>query len=261
MLLTLLLNELLCANETKNNAMKTKCLIVDDEPLARDILRNYLGKLVDFEIVAECNDCMKALQTMREQRIDLIFMDVHMPQISGIEFLEIVKNPPKIIITTAHSEYAVKAFEFDVIDYLLKPFGLDRFLKSVSKYYESLGETQHTDDKALDDSKPLETCIYVKENKRTIKVNLAEIKYIEGLSEYVQIFTEKTKIITKTSLSTLLVKLSSEDFVRIHKSYIVSLNKVEAFSANTVELANKILPIGRSYKNAVLETMQVARET
>jgi len=240
--------------------MKTKCLIVDDEPLAREVLRNFLRKLDGFEIVAECSDCMKALQNMREQRIDLMFMDIQMPQISGIEFLKILKNPPKIIITTAFSEYAVKAFEFDVIDYLLKPFSFERFLKSINKYYEVVGEAPSFENRIPVVIPQVGNAIYVKENKRNVKVNLDEIYYIEGLNEYVQIYTGKTKIITKASLSSLEEKLAVDDFVRIHKSYIVSLSKVEAFTANTVEIHGKTLPIGRSYKNAAIEMIQVPRE-
>ncbi len=235
--------------------MKTKCIIVDDEPLARDLIRGHVEKLENFEIVAECSDAMKALKVLREKNVDLIFMDIQMPQITGIEFLKTLKNPPKVIFTTAYREYALEGFELDVVDYLLKPITFERFLKSVNKYYQlNQDEVQVVNAGASDSSKD-DAFIYVKENKKVVKVHLCEILFIEGLSEYVQIHTEKRKIITKTSMIHMEDKLPTNHFLRIHKSYIVSMPKIEAFTANTVEVPKKELPIGRSYKNAVLKAL------
>jgi len=235
--------------------MKTKCLIVDDEPLARELIRGHVEKLENFEIVAECSDAMKALNVIREKQIDLIFMDIQMPQITGIEFLKTLKHPPKVIITTAYREYALEGIELDVVDYLIKPITFERFLKSVNKFYQmSQDEIQvlngNSTERNADDA-----YIYVKENKKVVKVLLSEIKYIEGLSEYVQVYTDKKKIITKTSMSQMEEKLPAENFLRIHKSFIVSLGKIEAFTANTIEIQGKELPIGRSFKNAVLSAL------
>lgn len=235
--------------------MKTKCLIVDDEPLARELIRGHVQKLENFEVVAECSDAMKALNVLREKQVDLIFMDIQLPQITGIEFLKTLKHAPKVIITTAYREYALEGFELDVVDYLLKPITFERFLKSVNKYYQMNQEDiqvvpGNSADKSVDDA-----FIYVKENKKVVKVYLSEIKYIEGLSEYVQVYTDKRKIITKTSMSQMEEKLPAENFLRIHKSFIISVNKIEAFTANTIEVQGKELPIGRSFKNAVLNML------
>lgn len=235
--------------------MKTKCLIVDDEPLARELIRGHVEKLENFEVVAECSDAMKALNVLREKQVDLIFMDIQMPQITGIEFLKTLKHPPKVIITTAYREFALEGFELDVVDYLIKPITFERFLKSVNKYYQGSQEDVHvipgnSAEKAMDES-----FIYVKENKKVVKVYLSEIKYIEGLSEYVQVYTDKRKIITKTSMAQMEEKLPGESFLRIHKSFIVSLSKIEAFTANTIEIQGKELPIGRSFKNGVLSAL------
>lgn len=235
--------------------MKTKCLIVDDEPLARELIRGHVQKLENFEVVAECSDAMKALNVLREKQVDLIFMDIQLPQITGIEFLKTLKHAPKVIITTAYREYALEGFELDVVDYLLKPITFERFLKSVNKYYQMNQEDiqvvpGNSADKSVD-----EAFIYVKENKKVVKVYLSEIKYIEGLSEYVQVYTDKRKIITKTSMSQMEEKLPAENFLRIHKSFIISVNKIEAFTANTIEVQGKELPIGRSFKNAVLNML------
>ena len=237
--------------------MKTKCLIIDDEPLARDLIRNHIEKLDNFEIVAECGDAMKALQELRDQQVDLMFMDIQMPQITGIEFLKILKNPPKVIITTAFREYALDGFELDVVDYLLKPITFERFLKSVNKYYQITHEDVQNAAPASEIQTSDESFIYVKENKRVIKVYLHDILYIEGLSEYVQIYTDKKKIVTKISMISLEEKLPDDDFLRIHKSFIVSTSKIEAFTSHTIEVPGKELPIGRSYKSTVLNALQI----
>jgi DNA-binding LytR/AlgR family response regulator len=235
--------------------MKTRCLIVDDEPLARELIKGYVAKLENFEIVAECADAMKALNVLRSKPVDLIFMDIQMPQITGIEFLKTIKHAPKVIITTAYREYALDGFELDVVDYLLKPITFERFLKSVNKYYQMSQDDVQLVNNQNGDRGSDESFIYVKENKKVIKIYLSEIKYIEGLSEYVQIYTDKRKVIVKTSLTQMEEKLPAEQFLRIHKSYIISVNKIEAFTANTIEIQNKELPIGRSYKNVVLNLL------
>lgn len=236
--------------------MKTKCLIVDDEPLARDLIRNYIEKLDGFQIVGECADAMKALKALRDHPVDLMFMDIQMPQITGIEFLKTLKKPPKVIITTAYRQYAIEGFDLDVVDFLLKPITFERFLKAVNKYYQvNVNEQQLSvvNGNAYSD----EPFIYVKENKRVLKIHLHEILYMEGLSEYVQIYTEDKKIVTKNSMTNMQSKLPDSEFMRIHKSYIVSMSKIQAFTTSTVEVPGKKLPIGRSYKNAVLEALQL----
>jgi len=220
-------------------------------------MRSHISKLENFEIVAECGDAMKAMQELRDQKVDLMFMDIQMPQITGIEFLKILKNPPKVIITTAYREYALDSFELDVVDYLLKPITFERFLKSVNKFYQVSQEETQSAATVSDVIQSDEAFIYVKENKRVIKVNLNEILYIEGLSEYVQIYTDKKKIITKTSMTSLEEKLPTDSFLRIHKSFIVSMSRIEAFTAHTIEVPGKELPIGRSYKNLVLNALQL----
>ena len=235
--------------------MKIKCLVIDDEPLARDLMRSHIEKLENFEIIAECGDAMKALQALRNNTVDLMFMDIQMPQITGIEFLKTLKHPPKVIITTAYREYALDGFELDVVDYLLKPITFNRFLKAVNKYYQLTQEENKNTIPATTMPQQEDAFIYVKENKKVIKVHLSEILYVEGLSEYVQIYTGNKKIVTKTSMTHMTEKLPQADFMRIHKSFIVSLSKIEAFTTNSIEVPGKELPIGRSYKNSVLETL------
>ncbi len=238
--------------------MKTKCLVIDDEPLARDLMRSHIEKLENFEICAECGDAMKALQELHKHKVDLMFMDIQMPQITGLEFLKTLKNPPKVIVTTAYREYALEGFELDVVDYLLKPITFERFLKSVNKYYQATQEdVKNTQAVQITTSNPEEAFIYVKENKKVVKLHLSDILYVEGLSEYVQIYTPSKKIITKTSMTNMSEKLPDDNFMRIHKSFIVSLSKIEAFTSSSIEVPGKALPIGRSYKNSVLEVLQI----
>jgi DNA-binding LytR/AlgR family response regulator len=235
--------------------MKTKCLIIDDEPLARDLMRSHIEKLGNFEIVAECSDAMKALQALRSTHVDLMFLDIQMPQITGIEFLKTLKNPPKVIITTAYREYAIEGFELDVVDFLLKPITFERFLKSVNKYFQVTTDSTTNGEERMPPATQEESFIYVKENKRVIKLLLKEILYIEGLSEYVKIYTENKRIVTKTSMTNMEEKLPDDGFMRIHKSYIVSLSKIEAFTSTSIEVTGKELPVGRSYKNRVSQVL------
>lgn len=235
--------------------MKTNCLIVDDEPLARELIRNYIQKLDNFEVVAECGDAMKALEALRNHKVDLMFMDIEMPQITGIEFLKTLKHPPQVIITTAYREYALEGFELDVIDYLLKPITFERFLKAVNKYFQVSADPLGSVENYSQANNHNDAFIYVKENKRVVKVHLNEILYIEGLSEYVKIYTPGKRIVTKTSMTSMEEKLPDNEFLRIHKSYIVSLRKIEAFTSSSIEIRGKELPIGRSFKNRVAQVL------
>lgn len=235
--------------------MKTKCLIVDDEPLARELMRNHIEKLDNFEIVAECSDAMKALEALRNHKVDLMFTDIQMPQITGIEFLKTLKHPPQVIITTAYREYALEGFELDVVDYLLKPITFERFLKAVNKYFQVSSGNEPVVENSTNGNAVEDSFIYVKENKKVLKLFLCDILYIEGLSEYVKIYTAGKKIVTKASMANLEEKLTDCDFLRIHKSYIVSLRKIEAFTSSTVEIAGKELSVGRSYKSRVAQVL------
>ncbi len=234
--------------------MKTKCIIVDDEPLARELIRGHVQKLKNFEIVEECGNSIKAMEVLRNQPIDLMFLDIKMPQISGIEFLKKLKSPPKVIITTAYSQYALDGFELDVVDYLMKPITFERFFKAINKYSAAKNQqiiSLENESKFNDHS-----FIYVKENKKVIKIYLKEIHFIEGLNEYIRIHTDNRRVVVKSSLQSIEKKLPSEFFIRVHKSYIVSIPRIRAFNATTIELENAKVRIGRNYKNQVFTALQ-----
>ena len=234
--------------------MKTRCIIVDDEPLARELIAGYLEKIDNLELVAQCSNAMDAFQILKEKSIDLIFLDVNMPQITGIEFIRSLRNPPKVIIISAHKEYALEGFELDVVDYLLKPVSFSRLLKAVDKFFvlSNLNLQTH----GSSDNENSEEFIYLKENKKVIKVVLGEIDYIEAMGEYCQVFIEGRRIIPKMSIKNFEELLEEKNFIRIHKSIIVPIKKVTAFSASTIEInKKKELPIGRSYKKSVLHAL------
>lgn len=234
--------------------MKIRSIIVDDEPLARELISGYLEKIENIEMVAACGNAMEAFQIIKEKKIDLIFLDINMPQITGIDFVRSLSNPPKVIIITAHKEYALEGFELDVIDYLLKPVSFSRLLKAIDKFYS---HTNNANPVLEGSSRKEEEFIYLKENKKVIKVFLTEIDYIEAMGEYCQVFVEGRRIIPKISIKTMEDMLSEKEFIRIHKSIIVPFKKITAFSASTIEInKKKELPIGRSYKNSVLHALQ-----
>mgnify|MGYP001824797155 FL=1 len=238
--------------------MKTICLIVDDEPLARELIRAHITKLENFEIVAECDNAMKAMDALRSHTVDLMFLDIKMPQMTGIDFLKTLKRPPRVIITTAYSQYALDGFELDVVDYLMKPVTFERFFKSVNKYFQA-GQPE-TVELENGNGTTQDAFIYVKENKRIIKIYLKEIEFIEGLNEYIRIHTDNRRVVVKSSLQSIESKLPSEHFIRIHKSYIVSIPRIRAFNATTIELENAKLRIGRNYKNQVFSALHYKQE-
>jgi len=235
--------------------MKIRCINVDDEPFARELIASYVDKIDNLELVANCSNVLEAFQIVKEKKIDLIFLDINMPQISGIEFLRSLSNPPKVIFITAYREYALEGFELDVVDYLLKPVSFSRLLKAIDKYYSVTNSPVQLH--GAENSTAEKEFIYLKENKKIIKVLLDEIDYIEAMGEYCQVYVEGRRIIPKMSIKAMEELLADKEFVRIHKSVIVPVKKISAFSATTVEInKKKELPIGRSYKNAVLHALK-----
>lgn len=236
---------------------KTKCIVVDDEPLAIEVIENHLSKFEDFEIVAKCNNAVAAFEIIRKKQIDLIFLDIQLPKITGVDFLKSLRHPPKVIFTTAYRDYAIDAFELDVIDYLLKPISFERFLQAINKFYEVSGRdlTIYNNHETVSISS--EPYTYIKADKKMYKVYLKDIIYIEALKDYAKIICEKKSLVTKFPISAFEEKLPEEQFIRIHRSYIVSVAKIEAFNSTEIDIADRQLPIGRSYKNQVLKVLNI----
>ena len=233
--------------------MKLKCLIVDDEPLALDLLETHIAAVKDLELVGRCQDALEATNLLRQQTVDLIFLDIQMPTLTGIDFIKTLSKKPRIIMTTAYKEYAFDAFQLDVVDYLLKPITFGRFLKSINKvlnraYFPSTQE----------EPTPIfeEAFIYLKADRKSIKVILKDILYIESCKDYVRVRTTIKAFTAHHRISALEEKLPESLFLRIHRSFIISKNKVAAFSSSSIELEGQTLPIGRLYKEEVMQAMQ-----
>lgn len=224
-----------------------KSLIIDDEPLAQNVIENYLKEFSFIEVIAKCDNALSALEWMKKQKIDLIFLDVSMPFISGIDFIKTLHNPPAVILTTAYKEYALESYELNVLDYLLKPISFERFLKAVNKLDIQASEMiRPTFDDAEND-----IFIYVKSEKKNVKILLKEILFIESLKDYIKIHLQNnTSIITQVQISAIEQRLP-DSFLRIHRSFIVAKDKITAYTQHDLEIGKHQIPIGRSYKMIV----------
>lgn len=232
--------------------MKIDCIIVDDEPLAIEIIESYIDRLEGINLVAKCNNALKAFEILQKESVDLIFLDIQMPKLTGLDFLRTLNNPPKVIITTAYRDYALEGYELDVVDYLLKPISFERFLKSIGKVYK----TENTPTPSGEVKLPSEDAyIYLKADKKMVKVLLKNILYIESLKDYVRIKTSSKEVITHQTITYFEQKLPEDCFMRVHRSFIVPLNKIETFTATQIEVPGKEIPIGRLYKNQVMNTL------
>lgn len=227
--------------------MQYSCIIIEDEPLAAEIMENYISQTPFLQLQKVCHDAIEALNFLRKEKVDLIFLDIHLPKLRGLDFLATLKDPPKVIITTAYHDYALKGYEFNVLDYLLKPFEFNRFLIAVNKLNIN---TRHESRNVGNDA-PEREHMFFNMNKKKIKVYLDDILYIESQKEYIKIFTTTKEVVTKFPLTDIDELLSKSDFLRIHRSFIISKKKIEAFNASDVEIAGKQIPIGRSYKELV----------
>lgn len=229
--------------------MKYKCIIVDDEPLAVELIENYLQNFDNVEIAATFENAMSAFSFLQKNAVDLMFLDMQMPQLGGMELIRSLKKCPKVIITSAHRDYAADSYEqLEVLDYLLKPIRLERFMKAMSRFYQNTA-TQFFSTEESETSKHSDAqFIFVRADRKIIKINLNQVLYIESIKDYVKIVTDEKPIISKQQISELEKELPEGKFIRIHRSFIVAKNKISAFTAQEVEVGNKILPIGRSYK-------------
>lgn len=239
-------------------AVKLKCLIVDDEALARKLLSDYVAKLPDLELVASCSNAIEARSELNKQKIDILFLDIQMSDLTGIEFLRMLKVKPATILTTAYSEYAVEGYELDIVDYLLKPIVFERFFMAVNKAVERLRKDEQPipqEIQAMEQSnREVENRDYffVKADSKIIRVAYTDVLYIESLREYVRIHTHTEKIITLQSLSKLMEVLPSSRFVRIHRSHIINLEKIEQVNGNLVRLGGEDLQISKGQKEHFL---------
>ncbi len=226
---------------------KLSCIIVDDEPVARKILHEFVEQVPFMDLQGKFENAMKAEVFLRNNATDIIFLDIEMPKVSGLQFLQKMHIESMVILTTAFPQYALEGYELDIIDYLLKPFALSRFLKAVQKakdYYQMKNRTTG----AL-----LPSYIFIKSEKRIEKIEMNDILYAESIGNYVGIYTENKKIIAYLTMKSLESQLPSDEFIKIHQSYLVNCTKIEAIDGNEIKIANKSLPMSRNYREMVMK--------
>ncbi|XRE42673.1 Two-component transcriptional response regulator, LuxR family [Tenacibaculum discolor] len=229
-------------------ANKITCVIVDDEPIAREILESFIDKTPNLELISSCKNAIEALQVAQTENIDLFFLDINMPEITGLSLAKIINNKSQIIFTTAYRDYAVDGFNLNVIDYLLKPISFDRFLQAIQKVTNNNMKISIENDNKKD-------FMFVRADRKMVKINFKDILYIESLGDYVKVFTNNDTVITRETISNFEATLPTDSFIRVHRSYIVSISKISSYTNEYIEIAKKAVSISRSYKESVLQKL------
>ena len=225
------------------------CIIVDDEPLAQNVLKKYIGEHPMLELITICSDALEAQKVLTQQNIDLLFLDINLPRLSGINFIKTLTRPPLVIFTTAYPEFAVEGFELNAVDYLLKPFSFERFLKAVNKGIEKLNAENSTRERNRSGF------IFLKSDKKIHKVDLSNIHFIEAIGDYMKVVTDSGQLIVNETMKKLLKELPADSFIRVHKSFIISRNKIKFIEGNYIQVGDKSIPIGATYRNDVLASI------
>lgn len=231
------------------------CIIVEDEPLARNLLTEYVKKVPYLVLVKACSSPLEAMELLRTNPVEILFLDIQMPEITGITLLKVLQKRPLVILTTAYSEYAIESYELDVVDYLLKPITFDRFLKAVDKASQRLaaGTTTQAAPEKLPSEPVAQPFVFVKDGTKLVKINLDDILYVEGLKDYVTIHTKEKKVVSLQRLKSLETQLPSEKFVRIHHSYIIALKAIDVIHKGEVQIGSAMIPISDTYRKSFKE--------
>ncbi len=234
---------------------RINCIVVDDEPVAREVLENHLSKISTIRVIASCRNAMEAFRIVNTQAVDLVFLDINMPEVSGLTFARSMSKDIKVIFTTAYRDYAVDGFDLKAVDYLLKPISFERLLQAVQKYYEEsrsrVGKKNEKMTVDRDDS------IFVRADRKMVKIDFREIIYIESVSDYIKIHLEGQKVlVTRETLSNIEARLPREDFIRTHRSFIVSRSRIESFTSDTIGIGKHEIPISRSYREEVMGRLE-----
>lgn len=231
-----------------------RCLVVDDEPPARQVLRHYISQTPSLVLAGECGNAIDALTFLQKEPVDLVFLDIRMPQLKGTELAKLLPATSKIIFTTAHAEYALEGYELDAVDYLLKPVQFERFLKAVNKLFRlspAMNVANHTAEQPKKDS-----YIYLRADRKMVKVMLNRISYIESMKDYVKVVTAEGTIITKQSITAMAAMLPEDEFLRIHRSFIVNAARINAYTTEMVTVGKAELPIGKLFRPGVLRILE-----
>jgi DNA-binding LytR/AlgR family response regulator len=231
------------------NSTTYNCLIVDDEPIAIRVIKNHLAEFKNLNLVGECSNAIEAIELLSRVKVDLIFLDIQMPQITGVEFLKTLNQAPKVIFTTAYRDYAIDAFELDVVDYLLKPISLIRFSKAVNRFYQRMSEHAAAPAPQLNEGNT--GSIFLKADKKFHKVMLNDILYIESFGDYLLVHCANSKLTIKERISQMEEQLPKDRFLRVHRGFIVSADRITALQPGLIEVGKNKIPVGRSYKNEI----------
>ncbi len=230
--------------------MTISCIVVEDEPLARNLLTEYINKVPVLKLVKSCSDSMEAIETLNSAKVDLMFLDVQMPELSGISLLHILQKKPLVVLTTAYSEYAIEGYELDVVDYLLKPITMERFLKAIDKVGQRLQHSPSGYDHSKENNDTKKRFVFVKDGNKLVRLQWDDILYIEGLKDYVIIHTPRQKVVTLQRLKSLEEQLPQNEFIRVHNSYIISLKKIDSILKDQVQIGEVMIPVGDTYRKS-----------
>jgi len=238
---------------------KIKCLVIDDEPPARDILKKYIAGVELLQLAGECSNAVETLSFLQNNSVDLLFLDIKMPHILGTSFLRTLKHPPKVIFTTAFRKYAIEGFDLNAVDFLLKPISFERFLQAVNKVMQmnihAPGNTNTLNEALPDQSHPF---LYFRADRKMVKVFLEDILFIESLKDYIKVVTTNKVIVSKQSISSLEEMLPKDAFVRVHRSYIIAVNKIDSYNTDLIEIGKKEIPIGRLFRHDVNRILNIS---
>ena len=226
-----------------------KCIIVEDETLAQDVIKSHLQRSGGLELVAVCRNAPEALEILSAREVDVMFLDIHLPGMTGLHFLRSLTDPPLVVLTTAHAEYALESYEFSVIDYLLKPISFERFSRAVNR----INDGRLFSAAGKEKNRSPGDHVFIRSGSKFFKVNFSEIVYVEGMRDYLKIHTPEYTLITHQTMNELEMTLPSRQFIRVHKSYIVAIAHIRTIYGNSVELGRTTLPIGISYKEKIME--------
>jgi DNA-binding LytR/AlgR family response regulator len=229
------------------------CIVVEDEPLAAEVLEDYIRQVPFLHLKGICVDAIFAMEMLQKEKIDLIFLDIHLPKLKGLDFIRTLKHPPQIIIVSAYHEYALQGYEYNVIDYLLKPVEFSRFLMAVNKLVQTAAADPATMPAPVSLERPY---LFFNVGKKKVKIFLDEILYIESFKEYIRIFIAGKSVLTKFQLGQVESLLAKNNFIRVHRSFIVAKNKIDAFTAADVEVGGQKIPVGRNYKELVQSVLE-----
>lgn len=232
---------------------RINCVIVDDEVMAREILTSFVAKITNLHLIKSCKNAMEAIEVVNKNQIDLLFLDINMPDISGLSLAKSINKKTKIIFTTAYREYAIDGFDLQAVDYLLKPIAFDRFLQAVNKFFETISIKTSAEKKLEKLEK--NDFIFVRSDRKMVKISFDEILYVESLSDYIKIYLSDKIVVTRETISNIETKLPTNDFFRVHRSYIVNKNKIHSYTNEFIEIDKKAISISRTYKENVLKKL------